>query len=215
MRNAIIDFILRGDGRLLYDTLTAIYASYPPQVSHSLMNLLGTHDTERILTVLADARTDMMSNAELAVFRLSPQQRETAKRRLMLASTIQYTIYGTPSLYYGDEAGMEGGRDPFCRMPFPWGREDAELTAHYRRLGQIRREPVYSWGDFRVLEHGDGVIAFERTRAGERIVTAANCSDTPHLFEGMTQSYKDLLTEDEYSGNVTLEPMRAAVLKEI
>ena len=215
VRNAIIDFILRGDGRLLYDTLTAIYASYPPQVSHSLMNLLGTHDTERILTVLADARTDMMSNAELAVFRLSPQQRETAKRRLMLASTIQYTIYGTPSLYYGDEAGMEGGRDPFCRMPFPWGREDAELTAHYRRLGQIRREPVYSWGDFRVLEHGDGVIAFERTRAGERIVTAANCSDTPHLFEGMTQSYKDLLTEDEYSGNVTLEPMRAAVLKEI
>lgn len=215
LRNAIIEFILRGDGRLLYDTLTSIYASYPPQVSHSLMNLLGTHDTERILTVLADVGTNMMSNAELAAFRLTPQQRDVAKRRLMLAATIQYTVYGTPSLYYGDEAGMEGGRDPFCRMPFPWGREDEELEAYYRRLGQIRRESVYSWGDFRVLEYGDGVIAFERARDGERIVTAVNCSDKPHLFARMTQGYKDLLTEAEYSRNVMLEPMRAAVLKEM
>lgn len=215
IRNAIIDFVLHGDGQMLYDALTAIYASYPPQVSHSLMNLLGTHDTERILTVLADAGTDMMSNAELATFRLSREQRELAKKRLMIASAIQYTVYGTPSLYYGDEVGLEGGRDPFCRMPFPWGREDSDLLAHYRRLGSARRETVYDHGDFAVLEYGEGIFAFERTNGSERIVTAVNCTDAPHSFLSMSQNYKDMLSDDEYFGNVTLGPMKAALLKEV
>lgn len=215
VRNGIIDFILHRDGRLLYDTLTGIYASYPPAVCNSLMNLLGTHDTERILTVLADAGTDMMSNSQLASYRLPPDKRDLARQRLILASTIQYTIYGTPSLYYGDEAGMEGGRDPFCRMPFPWGREDMQLLGHYRRLGLIRREAVYSGGDFRVLEYGNGYFAFERTKNGERIITAVNCSDIPHCFTTMTQKYKDLLSNADYRENVMLGAMQAAVLKEI
>lgn len=215
LRNAIMGFVLYGDGRLLYNTLTAIYASYPPQVSHSLMNLLGTHDTERILTALADAGTDMMSNGELASFRLSESARELARRRLIVASTLQYTVYGTPSLYYGDEVGMEGGRDPFCRMPFPWGREDAVLLEHYRALGRVRREPVYSWGDFKVLDHGDGYFAFERTREGERIITAVNVSDRRHGFDLGSHNYIDLLTNERYFENVTLDPLRAVVLKEI
>ena len=71
---------------------------------------------------------------------------------LFRSSAIQYTVYGVPSVYYGDEAGMQGYRDPFCRMPYPWGREDEELSAHYRLLGKIRKEnPVFAKGEFRVL----------------------------------------------------------------
>ena len=57
---------------------------------------------------------------------------------LKLASLMQYTLPGIPCVYYGDEAGMEGYRDPFNRGCFPWGHEDAELVNWYRSLGKIR-----------------------------------------------------------------------------
>ena len=103
LRNAIIDFILYSDGKMLYNVLTEIYSTYPPCVCNILMNLLGTHDTERILTVLGDAGTDSMKNDRLATFRLDDDKYALAVRRLKLASVLQYTIYGTPSLFYGDE----------------------------------------------------------------------------------------------------------------
>lgn len=213
VRNGIVEFILHGDGDLLYDILTEIYASYPRCVCDSLMNLLGTHDTERILTVLADAGTDMMSNDELAVFRLSEDARDTAVKRLMLASVIQYTVYGTPSLYYGDEAGVEGGRDPFCRMPYPWGHENTKLLEHYRLLGRIRgEEQVYCGGDFAVLEHGDGYFSFERSSGGNRIITAVNSSNANQVFH-MSGIHKNLLNGELIDGNVILKPLEAAVLK--
>ena len=215
IRNAIIDFTLYSDGKMLYNILTDIYSSYPPCVCNILMNLLGTHDTERILTVLGDAGTDSMKNEKLATFRLDSEKYELAVRRLMLASTLQYTVYGTPSLFYGDEAGLEGGRDPFCRMPYPWGRENTELLTHYRRLGEIRtRGRVFDGGDFEVLGYGEGFIAYERTRGGDRVVVAANSSDSELSFRLFGRQV-DLLTGREHCGRVTLEPISAVILKEI
>ena len=57
-----------------------------------------------------------------------------------MASFLQYMLPGAPSLYYGDEAGMEGGKDPFNRRPYPWGQEDPELLEHYQILGRLRKE---------------------------------------------------------------------------
>ena len=57
-----------------------------------------------------------------------------------MASFLQFTLPGAPTVYYGDEVGMEGYADPFNRRTYPWGREDEELLAHYRRLGQLRRD---------------------------------------------------------------------------
>lgn len=213
LRNGIIDFVLRGDGDMLYDILAEIYSSYPRQVCDALMNLVGTHDTERILTVLGDAGTESMSNPELAVFRLSELQRDMAKKRLMVASVLQYTVYGTPSLYYGDEAGVEGGRDPFCRLPYPWGRQDAELLEHYMTLGKIRREQkVYHGGDFKILDHGSGYFAFERSLDGESVITVANSGNTEHTFE-LQGIYKNLITGQSIVGNITLGECEAAILK--
>ena len=212
-RNGVIAFVLHGDGHMLYDILTEIYASYPRQVCDALMNLLGTHDTERILTVLADADTDIMTNAALAEFRLSEEQRNIARKRLMIASVLQYTVYGTPSLYYGDEVGSEGGRDPFCRMPFPWGREDETLLAHYRRLGEIRKtEQVYGGGDFKILEYGDGYFAFERSKNGECIVTLLNSGHDEHTF-CVPEKGKNLFTNEYICTDVTLGPMEFAIIK--
>ena len=139
-KNAVLDYVRTGDCTTLYNTVTEIGSLYPPQTVAVLMNLLGTHDTERILTALGAEQGDYaLSNAQKASFRLSPEKREHAERLLKLASTLQFTLPGMPSIFYGDEAGMEGFGDPFCRRPYPWGREDVSLRAHYAELGWLKR----------------------------------------------------------------------------
>ena len=176
MRNALIAFVRDGNAEQLYHTMTDLYSSYPRAVCNALMNFLGTHDTERILTVLGDPSVgDHRSNAELAVARLSARQRAQAVKKLHAALTLLFTVFGVPSLFYGDEAGMEGHRDPFCRFPFPWGREDQELTERVRFLGQLRREHAcFAQGDFRVLHHDARAIAYERRLGNDVFIIAAN-----------------------------------------
>ena len=139
-KNAILDYVRSGDCTSFYNTVTEIISLYPPQTVAVLMNLLGTHDTERILTALgADPADFSRSNEQKASFRLSPEKREHAEQLLKFASTLQFTLPGLPSVFYGDEAGMEGFGDPFCRRPYPWGREAVSLRAHYAELARLKR----------------------------------------------------------------------------
>ena len=179
VRSGILAFIRDGDAEMLYNTLTELYGSYPRAVSDALMNLIGTHDTERILTVLGSDYEDYEhSNDELAVSRLSPERRKQAMRLLKLASTLQFTVFGIPSVYYGDEVGMEGFHDPFCRFPFPWHDLNdparADLLNHYRALGELRKSPAFHGGDFRILSHAEDYIAYERVApdGSDRVVIA-------------------------------------------
>ena len=186
-RNAVTALLNEGDAEIFYDTLTEIHASYPPTVLHSLMNLLGTHDTERILTVLGDRALGAgLDNPELAQRHLSPDARRRAIRLLKIASTLQFTVYGVPCIYYGDEAGVEGYHDPFCRMPYPWGREDRELIEHYRTLGALRsRHTCFREGSFAFLAHKQHAFAYERRdeHTGDRVVVAVNVGMLPWDFE--------------------------------
>ncbi len=197
VRSGILAFVGEGCADLFYDVLTELYASYPRAVSDALMNLIGTHDTERILTVLGSPQEDFdRPNSELSTAALSPESRAIAVRRLKLASLLQYTVFGIPSLYYGDEVGMEGYHDPFCRRPFPWHEVDlparAEILAHYRGLGELRRSPVFHGGDFRILDHGEHYIVYERAWGDERLVIAAHRGEA--LIDSMTIS-TDVLGE--------------------
>lgn len=208
-RNALLEFLLKGDGDALSHELCELYCSYPPCVAHSLMNIVGTHDTERILTALGDKRYGELSNRELSQHTMSEHELAEGVRLLKIASAIQYTVYGVPSVFYGDEAGTEGGRDPFCRKPFPWDNINGELFEHYKRLGKIRKNGAYRDGDFTVLSSGHGYIAFERKGSdGKRFITLANCS-----HETMTFPYrgKDLLSGKKFNG--CLKEMSVAVIK--
>ena len=181
VRSGILAFLSDGSADLLYDTLTELYGSYPRAVSDALMNLVGTHDTERILTVLGSEPWDFdRPNKELSTATLPPERYDVAVRRLKLASLLQFTVFGIPSLYYGDEVGMQGYHDPFCRFPFPWHEVEtparADILAHYRGLGELRRSPAFHGGDFRILDYGEHHIVYERvaTDGSDRVVIAVH-----------------------------------------
>ena len=211
-RNAILALLRDGDAETFYHILTEIYASYPRAVSHSLMNLLGTHDTSRILTLLGDGgKGECLSNDTLAHLTLTPEERKNALTLVKLASLLQFTVFGVPSVYYGDEAGLEGYGDPFCRGPFPWGREDADLLSHYRVLGKLRREhPALTDGDFRFIEHDATSFVFERQGKDERILVLANMGEvkTFAIPKGCTNA----LTGEMLGNKLTLNRAEWAVL---
>ena len=178
-RTAILDFMRgRDSGAGLRNTVMTIVENYPKQVVQCNMNLLGTHDTPRILTALVDDFDG--SREEKAKRRLSRNQMDVARDRLMMASFIQYTLPGSPSLYYGDEACMEGYKDPFNRRPYPWGREDWEMLNHFRRLGQLRKNcEALRLGDISFFEAGDKHLGYTRTCNGKSVKVYVNRSGDP------------------------------------
>ena len=176
-RTAILNF-LRGhdDGRSLKNTVMTIAENYPPEVVLSNMNLLSTHDSVRILTALVDDFDG--TRAEKAARHLSPRQLADATEKLLMASFIQYMLPGAPSLYYADEAGMEGHNDPFNRRTYPWGRENGELLAHYRNLGKLRKDcPSLRLGNIQFSFAEAGRLAFSRNYNGKCLQIYVNHSD--------------------------------------
>ena len=178
-RTAIINF-LRGhdNGHGLKDTVMSIVENYPKQVVQCNMNLLGTHDTPRILTWLVDDFEG--SREEYSKRHISRNRLDLAYERLMMASFIQYMLPGSPSLYYGDEAGMEGHKDPFNRRTYPWGAEEPILMAHFKALGAIRkREEVLRLGDISFFEASDRHLGFKRTLNGRQVKIYVNRNSDP------------------------------------
>ena len=150
--------------------------NYPPFAFYSSMNSLGTHDTPRILTLLgAGSDCKDQSREWRAAFRLAPDRLRRAKELLRMAALLLFAFPGSPTVYYGDEAGMEGYGDPFCRRPFPWGREERELQNHYRRLGQLRRKcKALRMGDIRFHQAVNNQISFTRTFGEQTIRVYVN-----------------------------------------
>ncbi len=175
-RTAILNFMRgRDDGRGFKETVMSIVENYPSQVVACNMNLLGTHDTPRILTALVDDFDG--SREEKAHRRLSRNQLEVARDRLMMSSFLQYTLPGCPSLYYADETCMEGYKDPFNRRTYPWGREDTEILGHFRCLGKLRTQNIaLRLGDIRFTVASDRHLAYTRSAQGQTLSIYVNRS---------------------------------------
>jgi len=161
-RTAILQFLRGHDqGYNLKNTVMTIAENYPPQVLLSNMNLLSSHDSPRILTALVDDFDG--SRAEKAKRHLSAQEYDIAVQRFKMAAFLQYTLPGSPSLYYADEAGMEGHNDPFNRRTYPWGREDPALLTFFRLLGQLRKSQApLRLGDIQFFHNEGQCIGFTR-----------------------------------------------------
>ena len=220
VRNGILDFIRYRDAQGLYHVLTELYSSYPEQVCHALMNLVGTHDTERILTMLGSTEEDLdQTNEQLAAYRLQPEQRKEAVKLVKIAAALQYTVFGIPSLYYGDELGMEGARDPFCRMPMPWHEIHlpwrAELLAYYKQLGELRMQhPALDKGAFEILYHDESCIAFSRKAQGREMVVVASRHERSITLP-ICGEFADLMGDTRIHGNICIAPDSVLILERI
>ena len=213
-RTAILAY-LRGqdDGRNLADTVMTIGENYPPQVLLCNMNLLGTHDSPRILTALADDFDG--TREQLAHRRLSPEHYETAVERLLMASFIQYTLPGAPSLYYADEAGMEGYKDPFNRRTYPWGQENETLLAHFKLLGSLKNQlEALRLGDIRFFQAGDGRLGFTRRYDGQTLSICINRNGSPWSVPGGKLLFGRKL-ESVTDHATTLAPGGMCILEEL
>ncbi|MCM1545190.1 MAG: glycoside hydrolase family 13 protein, partial [Ruminococcus sp.] len=136
--DAIISFIRSGVVEGFTDKIITILENYPKCVIDVLMNHIGTHDTMRAITQLVGESCEYRDRQWQSEKKLTHEQYKKGVKLLKLASAIQYTLPGVPSLYYGDEAGMQGYKDPFNRVCYPWGDENRELLNWYKNLGDIR-----------------------------------------------------------------------------
>ena len=182
-RQAILRFLLEGGRAHFFDPVLSIIEHYPPQVLRLLMNHIGTHDTERALTLLGGEPSRGRGRSWQAAQTLSPAQQQTAVARLKLATLLQFSLPGVPCIYYGDEAGMEGYKDPFNRRTYPWGREDAELLDWYRTLGACRRQQTaLAEGSFTPLPSGEELVAYTRGEGAGAVLCAVNRAETEHTL---------------------------------
>ena len=200
-RTALIAYLLGGDADEFRETLESLRENYPPHAFYSLMNFLSTHDTPRILTVLgADHVPD--SKEERAVFRLSPARRQLGLKRLRLAALVLFTFPGAPTVYYGDEAGMEGWEDPFNRAGYPWGQEDSELKSFFSSLVHLRREqPALQTGQLHWRWTAGSLLVFTRELDGQLLTTVVNAADTPQTLTlpWFGDTARDLLSSEVLS----------------
>lgn len=195
--NAIIAYVRDGDEKFFKDTVQSILENYPKETVYCLMNSLGTHDTVRIINALSDVRAHGWSKTHKLGYKLPDSEYEKAKKKLYLASVLQFTLPGIPSIFYGDEAGLQGFDDPINRRPYPWGSEDKEILAHYKKLGRIRREnrAVFS-GGFNMRDE-NGLVAYERASGDDEILIAVNAgADDKTLF--INNEYTSLYNNKEY-----------------
>ncbi len=182
--------------------------NYPVEILYSLMNMLGTHDTMRVKSLLGGM------GADCGDARLDSQREELATKRLMLGSFLQMTFYGVPCIYYGDEAGMQGGKDPFNRGTYPWRAVDPELRSWYCRLGQLRREmgclrcgyfkPLYAKGGVYIYTRyfEDGKDPFGEMGDGSMALCLVNRDESPAdvtlvLPEVLQTTMKDVFSKEE------------------
>jgi neopullulanase len=143
-------------GRVVTDLL----AAYPETANRANLNLLGSHDTARVLS---------LAGGDVASVRL--------------AALLQFTFPGAPCIYYGDEIGMTGVHDPGSRAGFPWGHEEGwntELLEAFRSLAALRRQhTALRYGSYRVVAAEGGVHAFVREHEGISLLVAVNAADHP------------------------------------
>lgn len=180
-RKAILDFA-RGDddGTGLRRALLDLAENYPEEVLQANLNLLSSHDVPRAITHLVDPHDG--DRQELAKRQMTPEQLTLGKQRFRLASCLQFALPGCPCVYYGDEAGMIGYRDPFNRKFYPWGQEDEELRQWVQSLGVLRKgSAVLKRGDLKILRAGGGEIVFSRTLEGKTVTI--RCSRKEDLWQ--------------------------------
>ena len=160
LKDAVINYVKTADTDGFLKVYTDVYRHYPDRITDVVMNFLGTHDTERIMTVLGGDPAGNLPGSVLAYKRMDEKQYEHAKKMFFISFSLLCFCPGICSVFYGDETGMQGYRDPFNRMPYPWGREDKTVLSKVNYLLKYRKRLC---GKLEILYAKDGLLILKRS----------------------------------------------------
>nr|WPA94123.1 amylopullalanase [uncultured organism] len=208
-RQIMLSFFLGNmSGEDVADHLMSLYENYPKTYFYSCMNLIGSHDRARVLTLLGEAPDEKtMTLQDKTDHSLTPRQYKLAKDRLKALIGIQMTFPGVPSIYYGDEVGVEGYTDPLNRKTYPWGSEDQDLLAWTKKMTHIRlQHQAFLKGSWDILQTGYDHLAYRRMLNDEEMVIVAvnrNPKKSVVFMEKMEEScikvFHEMVTETDIS----------------
>ena len=179
-RAAILDYAAGGSPWELKNRILTLLENYPKPAVDVLMNFLSTHDVPRAINCLGGESCAHHDRDWMARHRLTPEEYALGRARLRTALVLLFFLPGIPCIYYGDEAGMQGDKDPFNRGCYPWGQEDRELMDFTRELSRIRRSsPVFREGELAFLCLEEQLLVFARydRREKQTVVIGLNRSD--------------------------------------
>ncbi len=188
LRNALIDAgLCRIDANEFNRRIMSIKENYPAPAYYSTLNMISSHDVERIVTLMSGAPTrhEVDRNYQ-ANFALSGGELETAIKRTQLVYGMAMTMPGVPCLFYGDELGVQGYGDPFCRSCFPWDRmdevdPDSRMRNCIKRLIALRKSSkAFSVGEFYSAYSIDNIYAYVRSYGDEKYLVVANFGGERH-----------------------------------
>lgn len=218
--NAVLKYVRFGRADYLKETINEILTEYPEETVNSLMNSLSTHDISRAITTLVgegiqDSRFNWVwdvpysRNLQVAKEHLNATLYEKGKQMLKVATAIQYFLPGNPCIYYGDEVGMYGYRDPFNRRCFSWNDVNGDLHSFFVELGKVRKQIGFlADAGMKIVEANNNVFVFERYSASEpenRVLIAVNRSenDVKVSVPEMYENGKDMFTMNASNGVIS------------
>ena len=187
LRETILDFMLgKINAGECVRALESMYENMPPQFSRSTMNLLGSHDKPRALSILADVGNMEPDRKFRRPIELTSAQYALGRQRLITAWRMVCALPGMPCIYYGDEAGMYGMADPYCRAAYPWGREDKKLMEEYRAAIMCRHaHPALKNGSVQLEAIGEDALRIIRVLNNEKAVLSVNRAAEKQKIKGM------------------------------
>lgn len=184
------------------DSMTTVIQSYPKKVLDVTFNLVGSHDTSRILT---ECQED--------------------SRRVKLIYTLLYTFMGSPCMYYGDEIGMTGGKDPGCRKCMEWDstKQDIDLFNHVKKLIALRNSEklLANEGDFQFLNHeSSDMVVYRKYNSTKNVVVFINPTNESHSYilpfniedRDVTDVWNNTRIQLPDSKKITIEPYGFSIL---
>lgn len=212
-KNAIIDYVWNKNINKFINNIMNIYENYPLCALNSCMNFLGTHDTVRAINTMCDYNIDGTSKEDRLHIRLPKDMKEQAKARLKVATAILYSLVGLPTIFYGDEVGLEGYEDPINRRPFPWNDMDKDLLEHYQSLGKVRKENKKAFSGRMNIYTDNGLLYIERISADNKQVVKCIINNSGEDKTLTITNATNCITKEKINGELVIGDKKFLICK--
>lgn len=211
---AVIDFARYGIAEDFSKRIMSIVENYPKQTLDVMMNHIGTHDTQRAITAIVGESCENKDREWQEKHNyLDSASYERGIKLLKMAATVQFMLPGVPSIYYGDEIGMQGYKDPFNRGYFSWDNINEDLHSYYIKLGRIRNAcEELKEGKINFISSVLGCTAFERIGEDESLLLIANRNEDD-IYYNLPEKWQ--FADELIGGSIAREGIKVPALSAV